>query len=109
MFEVKRPAASRSECIGALEQGVRYAAALDYVMNRNGHRAAYWQLFGSRRGERHAPAFSVIAVLDEAGGTRYKRDLGDKIKQLNSSNSRNYDLRLMLYRRAGNRIGVVSV
>ena len=49
VFEVKRPAAGRTECLGALAQGVTYAAALDHVMGRDGQRPAYWRLFGSRR------------------------------------------------------------
>jgi hypothetical protein len=106
VFEVKRPGAGRKERRGALEQAVRYAAALDYLMSRKEHRAAYWQLFGSRRGKDHAPRFSAVAFLQEADGASEK-DLADKLHELLLSNSKGYDLSVMLYRRVNNGIEVV--
>jgi hypothetical protein len=106
VFEVKRPGAGFKERNGALKQAVRYAAALDYLMSREEHRAAYWQLFGSRRGKDHVPRFSAVAFLDEVGGAS-EEDLTAELKELLLSNSKGYDLSVMLYRRVSNGIEVV--
>lgn len=98
VFEIKRPAANSTECIGALEQAVRYASALDYLMSRKEKRAAYWRLLGSRRGLRHAPRFSAVAFLGEAGGARCERGLRAKLAELLAGNSKKYCLSIMLYR-----------
>jgi len=105
VFEVKRPGAGRKECSGALGQAVRYAAALDYLMSREEHRAAYWRLFGSRRGKGHVPRFSAVAFLEESDGASEK-DLAAKLHELLLSNSKGYDLTVMLYRRVNNVIEV---
>jgi len=104
VFEVKRP--RLKEPSGALKQAVTYAAALDYLMSREEHRAAYWQLFGSRRGKDHVPRFSAVAFLDVEGGAS-EEDLTAEIKELLLNNSKGYDLIVMLYRRVSNGIEVV--
>ena len=106
VFEVKRPAAGRGACLVALEQAVRYAAALDFLMRRDEHRAAYGRLFGSRRGKDHFPRFSAVAFMDEVGGAS-ERDLLAKLDEQLLSNSKGYDLSVMLYRRVSNGIEVV--
>jgi hypothetical protein len=87
IFEIKRPAASPRECIGALEQAVRYAAALAYRMGREEHRTAYWRLLGSRRGPRHVPRFSAVAFLSEALRTGCEHGLRSKLAEPTAGNS----------------------
>jgi hypothetical protein len=111
VFEVKRPGASHAECIGALEQAVRYAAALDYLMNRPEQpecRAIYWRLFGSRRGEAHVPTFSAVAFL-KAGHSKLEKALQDQHEQLLSSTRGGYTVSVMLYREVSNGIEVARV
>lgn len=108
VFEIKRPAADSAECIGALEQAVRYAAALDYLMGREEHRAAYWRLLGSRRGPGHQPSFSAVAFLGKAGSAGCERDLRAKLAELLAGNSRQYGLSVMLYHEVGNSIEVAG-
>jgi hypothetical protein len=107
VFEIKRPAASSSECIGALEQAVRYAAALDYLMRRDEHCAAYWRLLGSQR-ERHAPKFSAIAFLNERASTKCEGELRAKLAELRAGNSRNYGLNVMHYREVQDGLEIVE-
>ena len=87
VFEVKRPAASRRECIEAPEQVVRYAAAWDYLMGRY-HRGADWWSSGSKRGLQHKPTFSAVAFLDAKRGTAYERDFQASSTSLRSGNNK---------------------
>ncbi len=110
VFEIKRPAASQTECIGALEQAVMYAAALDYLMSRKEHRAAYWRLLGSRRGPSHDPKFSAVAFLhQEAVGARCERGLRAQVAELLAGNSKKYGLSIMLYTEVKGGIGVSTL
>jgi hypothetical protein len=108
VFEIKRPDAGSSECVGALEQAVTYAAALDYLMSRNEHRVAYWRLLGSQRNLRHAPKFSAVAFLNEKGSTGCEGKLRAKLAELRAGNSRSYDLSVMRYREAGDGLEIVE-
>jgi hypothetical protein len=108
VFEIKRPGATRAECIGALKQAVEYAAALDYLMNRPTQRecrALYWRLFGSRRGEAHVPNFLAVAFL-KAGDPKLENALQGQIEELHRGNRRGYNLDVMFYREAGDDIEV---
>jgi len=107
VFEVKRPGASRAECVDALEQAVKYAAALDYLMTRDGHRASYWRLFGSRRGEAHVPSFSAVALL-RVGDPKLEKAVQDQLDELVTGSSR-YGLSVMFYREVGNGIEIARV
>jgi hypothetical protein len=106
VFEIKRPAAKPKECIEALGQAVTYAAALDYLLSREEHRAAYWRLLGSQRGPRHAPKFSAVAFLHQEAITRCQRGLRDEIIELKKENSKDYRLSIMLYNEVANDIEV---
>jgi hypothetical protein len=108
VFEIKRPKASPSECMGALEQAVTYAAALDYLMSRGEHRAAYWRLLGSRRDLRHTPKLSAVAFLHAGSGTKFEEELRVKLAELRAANSRNYGVSVMRYSEVGNGLKIVD-